>query len=76
MMMEFKCTQRDYPLFFKIAVVELGEKGEMNYKQALHLYGIRGRFTILVLLRKYGRPERSSGLPVLVKRKLPGAQTT
>lgn len=33
-MTEFKRTQRDYPLSFKIAVVEQVEKGEMTYKQA------------------------------------------
>ena len=36
MMTEFKRTQRDYPLSFKIAVVEQVEKGEMTYKQAQH----------------------------------------
>ncbi|GAS07975.1 hypothetical protein NGUA25_03883 [Salmonella enterica] len=34
MMTEFKHTQRDYPLSFKISVVEQVEKGEMTYKQA------------------------------------------
>lgn len=34
MMTEFERTQRDYPLSFKIAVVEQVEKGEMTYKQA------------------------------------------
>lgn len=32
MMTEFKRSQRDNPLSFKIAVVELVEKGEMTYK--------------------------------------------
>ncbi len=31
MMTELKRTQRDYPLSFKIAVVEQVEKGEMGY---------------------------------------------
>ncbi len=43
MMTEFKRTQRDYPLSFKIAVVEQVEKGEMTYKQAQQRYGIQGR---------------------------------
>ncbi|WP_407649582.1 integrase core domain-containing protein [Citrobacter enshiensis] len=55
MMTELKRTHRDYPLSFKIAVVEQVEKGEMTYKQALQRYGIQGRFTVLVWLRKYGR---------------------
>ncbi|ENR2029482.1 IS3 family transposase, partial [Salmonella enterica subsp. enterica serovar Cerro] len=41
MMTEFKLTQRDYPLSFKIAVVEQVEKGEMTYKQAQQRYGIQ-----------------------------------
>ncbi len=35
----------------------------------------RGRSTVLVWLRKYGRLDRRPGLPDLVKRKLPVAQT-
>ncbi|EEI1350686.1 transposase, partial [Salmonella enterica subsp. enterica] len=76
MMTEFKRTQRDYPLSFKIAVVEQVEKGEMTYKQAQQRYGIQGRSTVLVWLRKYGRLDWRPGLPDLVKRKLPVAQTT
>ncbi|ULR31680.1 IS3 family transposase [Dickeya fangzhongdai] len=75
MMTEFKRTQRDYPLSFKIAVVEQVEKGEMTYKQAQQRYGIQGRSTVLVWLRKYGRLDWSPGLPNLVKRKLLVAQT-
>ncbi len=55
MMAEFKRTQRDYPLSFKIAVVEQVEKGEMTYKQAQQRYGIQRRSTVLAWLRKYGR---------------------
>lgn len=36
MMTEFKRTQRDYPLSFKIAVVEQVEKGEMSPAAILH----------------------------------------
>lgn len=75
MMTEFKRTQRDYPLSFKIAVVEQVEKGEMTYKQAQQRYGIQGCSTVLVWLRKYGRLDWSPGLPNLVKRKLLVAQT-
>jgi transposase-like protein len=76
MMIEFKRTQRDYPLSFKITVVEQVEKGEMTYKQAQLQYGIQGHATVLVWLRKYGWLDWSPGLPDLVKRKLPVAQTT
>ena len=49
-----KRTQRDYNMGFKLAVVAQVEKGEMTYKQAQKLYGIQGRSTVLVWLRKHG----------------------
>ena len=52
-----KRTQRDYPLAFKLSVVEQVEKGEMTYKQAQRRYGIQGRSTVLVWLRKHGRQD-------------------
>jgi transposase-like protein len=50
-----KRTQRDYTLAFKRSVVEQVEKGELTYKQAQAKYGIQGRSTVLVWLRKHGR---------------------
>lgn len=50
-----KRTQRDYTLAFKLGVVEQVEKGELTYKQAQARYGIQGRSTVLVWLRKHGR---------------------
>ena len=55
-----KRTQRDYNLGFKLAVVSQVEKGEMTYKQAQKCYGIQGRSTVLVWLRKYGRLDWSN----------------
>lgn len=49
-----KRTQRDYSLAFKLSVVDQVEKGEMTYKQAQAYYGIQGRSTVLVWLRKHG----------------------
>src|SRR3990172_4700014 len=49
-----KRTQRDYKMGFKLSVVSQVEKGEMTYKQAQKVYGIQGRSTVLVWLRKYG----------------------
>lgn len=49
-----KRTQCDYTLGFKLAVVEQVEKGAMTYKQAQRRYGIQGRSTVLVWLRKHG----------------------
>lgn len=50
-----KRTQRDYTLAFKLAVVEQIEKGDCTYKEAQRRYGIQGRSTVLVWLRKHGR---------------------
>lgn len=49
-----KRTQCDYSLAFKLAVVDLVEKGQLTYKQAQRHYGIQGRSTVLVWLRKHG----------------------
>ena len=49
-----KRSQRDYNLGFKLAVVSQVEKGEMTYKQAQKSYGIQGKSTVLVWLRKHG----------------------
>lgn len=63
-----KRIQRDYTLAFKLSVVEQVEKGELTYKQAQHRYGIQGRSTVLVWLRKHGRQSwghaASSRLPM------------
>lgn len=62
-----KRTQRDYTLAFKLSIVEQVEKGELTYKQAQERYGIQGRSTVLVWLRKHGRQSwgsASSRLPM------------
>lgn len=47
-------SQRDYSLAFKLQVVSAVEKGELTYKQSQKKYGIQGRSTVLVWLRKHG----------------------
>ena len=49
-----KRTQRDYNLGFKLAMVSEVKKGNYTYKQIQKAYGIQGRSTVLVWLRKYG----------------------
>lgn len=49
-----KRSQKDYTLGFKLTLVSRIEKGEMTYKQAQRIYGIQGRSTVLVWLRKHG----------------------
>lgn len=55
-----KRTQNDYSLAFKLAVVDQVEKGELTYKQAQDRYGIQGKSTVLVWLRKHGRLDWSA----------------
>lgn len=47
-------SQGDYSLAFKLQVVSQVEKGELTYKKAQKQYGIQGRSTVLVWLRKHG----------------------
>ena len=53
-------SQRDYTLGFKLEVIGQVEKGEMTYKQAQKHYGIQGRSTVLVWLRKHGNLDWSN----------------
>jgi transposase-like protein len=61
-------SQRDYTLAFKLAVVDQVEKGELSYKDAQTRYGIQGRSTVLVWLRKHGRQDWSQGAFIRVQR--------
>src|ERR1044072_6877583 len=62
-----KRSQRDYGMAFKLGVVSQVEKGELTYKKAQKLYGIQGKSTVLVWLRKHGTldwryPERRQSM--------------
>lgn len=59
-----KRTQRDYSLPFKLAVVDQIEKGEVAYGQVQERYGIQGRSTVLVWLRKHGGQDWSQGTSI------------
>ena len=61
-------TQRDYSLPFKLKVVWEVEKGELSYKEAQRKYGIQGRSTVLVWLRKHGSLEWQSEIPMKGKK--------
>jgi transposase-like protein len=54
-----KRSQRDYGMAFKLGVVSAVEKGELTYKEAQKKYGIQGRSTVLVWLRKHGQQDWS-----------------
>lgn len=60
-------SQRDYTLAFKLSVVDQVEKGEMTYRQAQYRYGIQGRSTVLIWLRKHGRLDWHNQSPTLSK---------
>jgi transposase len=64
-----KKTQRDYSLAFKLQIVDEIEKGHLTYKQSQKKYGIQGRSTVLVWLRKHGTLDWISKVPM--KKKVP-----
>lgn len=64
----FKRTQRDYSLAFKLQLVDEVEKGLLTYKQAQRKYGIQGRSTVLIWLRKHGTLDWKSKAPVKNKK--------
>ncbi|RJG11970.1 IS3 family transposase [Pseudomonas cavernicola] len=64
-------SQRDYTLTFKLAVVDQVEKGELSYKEAQRRYGIQGKSTVLVWLRKHGRQDWSQGASIRIQRNCP-----
>jgi transposase len=65
MNISMKRTQRDYSLSFKLSVVGQVEKGELTCQQAQARYGIQGRSTVLVWLRKHGRAGLSGSQPLM-----------
>lgn len=65
-----KRSQRDYSLGFKLQVIKEVEKGELSYKQAQKKYGIQGRSTVLVWIRKHSILDWKE-LPVVLHKKTP-----
>lgn len=64
-----KRTQKDYSLAFKLQVVNEVEKGLLTWKQSQRKYGIQGRSTVLVWLRKHGTLDWKNKIPM--KKKAP-----
>lgn len=62
-------TCKDYSLSFKLQVVDEVEKGHLTWKQSQRKYGIQGRSTVLVWLRKHGTLDWTSKMPM--KKKAP-----
>ena len=63
-----KGTQKDYPMSFKLSVVEQVEKGQLSYKQAQKKYGIQGRSTVLQWIRKYGNFDWENKTPLTMEK--------
>jgi transposase len=63
----FRRTQKDYSSSFKLQLVDEVEKGHLTYKQAQKKYGIQGRSTVLVWLRKHGNLDWKSKTPMKSK---------
>jgi transposase len=70
-----KRSQRDYSMSFKLSVIDEIEKGNLTYQQAQDLYGIQGKSTVLVWLRKFGNLDwkypKSSPLSKMHKEETP-----
>jgi transposase-like protein len=64
-----KRTQRDYSLAFKLQVIDEVEKGHLTCKQSQRKYGIQGKSTVLLWLRKHGTLDWTSNKPM--KKKAP-----
>jgi transposase-like protein len=64
-----KRTQKDYSLAFKLQLIDEVEKGLLTWKQSQKKYGIQGRSTVLVWLRKHGTLDWKSKAPM--KKKAP-----
>jgi len=62
-----KRTQKDYSLAFKMQVIDDVEKGRLSYKEAQRHYGIQGRTTVLVWLRKHGSLDWNNSNPMAGK---------
>lgn len=50
-----KRSQKDYSMSLKLQIVSEIERGEISIRAAQRKYGIQGRATVSVWLRKYGK---------------------
>ena len=64
-------SQKDYSLAFKLSLVEQVEKGQYTYKEIQNRYGIQGRSTVLVWLRKHGTLDWSSKRDIPMTKETP-----
>jgi transposase len=57
-------SQRDYSLSFKLQIIHEVEKGDLSYREAQRKYGIQGRSTVLIWLRKHGTLDWTTDNPM------------
>lgn len=62
-----KRTQRDYSLSFKLQIIDEIEKGHLTWIESQRKYGIQGKSTVLVWLRKHGTLNWQSEMKVKKK---------
>lgn len=63
-----KRTQKDYTMSFKLSVVQEVESGLLSLAQARNKYGIQGKSTVLLWLRKYGNFDWENQSPLSMSR--------
>ncbi|PHR20169.1 MAG: hypothetical protein COA38_19640 [Fluviicola sp.] len=63
-----KRTQKDYTMSFKLTVVKEVESGLLSLSQAKSKYGIQGKSTVLLWLRKYGNFDWENQTPLSMSR--------
>jgi len=63
-----KRTQKDYPMSLKLQIVNEVESGQLKVTQAKNKYGIQGRSTVLIWLRKYGNFDWETKSPFDMKK--------
>lgn len=58
-----KRTQKDYPISFKMSVVDEFERGGIGYAALARKYGVQARSTVRMWVEKYGTFDREYQIP-------------
>lgn len=63
-----KRTQKDYPMSFKLQIVQEIERGQISITQVKKNYGIQSRSTIVQWLRKFGNFDWENQTPTIMSK--------
>lgn len=63
-----KRTQKDYPMSFKLQIVQEIERGKLSITQVKKNYGIQSRSTIVQWLRKFGNFDWENQTPTIMSK--------